>query len=122
GWQIYRWDGKTWSFVEPVAVLFADAAETNPVGLHFAGPSWQSLDGSKAVGMAMERCTPDPNAIPWLLLGAASSAGQGNLDGVTYVQRVNTVGGLAPTAPGASTGDVARVPYTAEYFFYRPHP
>lgn len=122
GWQIYRWDGKIWSFVAPAAVLFADAAETNPVGLHFAGPSWQSLDGSKAVGKVMERCTPDPNAIPWLLLGAASSTGSGTLDGVNYVQRLYTVGGTAPTTPGASAGEVVRVPYTAEYLFYRAHP
>lgn len=121
GLQIYRWDGTTWTFVAPVALLFADAAGTNAVGFHFAGPSWESVDGSKVVGMVMERCTPDPNAIPWLLLGAASNAGPGTLDRVTYVQRVNTVGGVAPAAPGASTGEVARVPYTAEYFFYRAH-
>jgi hypothetical protein len=69
--------------------------------------------------MVMERCTPDPNSIPWLLLGAASNAGTGVFDRVTYVQRVNTVGGNAPTAPGASAGEVVRVPYTAEYIFYK---
>ena len=38
---------------------------------------------------------------------------------VTFIQRVHTTGGLAPSAPGFSTGAEARVPYTAEYFFYR---
>jgi hypothetical protein len=122
GLQIYRWDGTTWTFVAPVALLFADAAGTDAVGLHFAGPSWESVDGSKAVGMVMERCTPDPDSIPWLLLGAASNQGPGTFAQVTYIQRVNTVGGNAPTNPGASSGEVARVPYTAQYYFYRAHP
>jgi hypothetical protein len=38
---------------------------------------------------------------------------------VTYVQRVNTTGGLRPAAPGSSIGAVVEVPYTAEYYFYR---
>jgi len=37
---------------------------------------------------------------------------------VSSIQRVNTVGGRAPTAPG-SPGEVRNVPYSAEYFFYR---
>jgi hypothetical protein len=122
GYQIYRWDGTTWAFVAPVALLFADATGTDAVGFHFAGPTWESIDGSKVAGKAMERCTPDPNSIPWLLLGATSNAGTGIFAPVTYVQRVNTVGGNAPTTPGASAGEVARVPYTAEYVFYHPHP
>ena len=41
-------------------------------------------------------------------------------NGVSFIQRVNTVGGgLAPSDPGGLLGEVARVPYTAEYFFYR---
>jgi hypothetical protein len=38
---------------------------------------------------------------------------------VTYIQRVNTVGGKAPTVSGGVAGEMARVPYTAEYFFYK---
>jgi hypothetical protein len=71
------------------------------------------------VGAVLERATPDPNAIPWLLLEAVSSEGPGPFGGVTYVQRMNTVGGKAPAAPGAVLGEVARVPYVAEYYFYR---
>jgi hypothetical protein len=122
GWQIYRWDGMSWSFVTPAAVLFADAAETTPVGLHYTGPTWESLDGSKVAGTAITKCTPDPSAIPWLLLGAVSNTGPAGSTPVTYIQRLNTVGGTAPTAPGTSAGEVARVPYTAEYYFYRAHP
>ena len=40
--------------------------------------------------------------------------------GTTFIQRVNTTGGKAPSTDGAFVGQVARVPYTADYFFYRP--
>jgi len=71
------------------------------------------------VGRVLERATPDPDAIPWLLLEAVSSEGPGIFDGVTYIQRVDTVGGKAPADPGDFVGEMARVPYTAEYYFYR---
>jgi len=117
--QIYRWNGASWTFVAPEAVLFADAGEDGAVGIHYAGPTWESVSGSKVVGMVLERCTPDPDAIPWLWLGAVSNEGPGIFHQVTFIQRVNTVGGNAPTDPGDFPGEVARVPYTAEYFFYR---
>ena len=119
GVQIYRWDGTSWIFVAPEAVLFADAGDDGVVGIHFGGPTWQSNSGSKVVGKLIDFCTPDPSAIPWVLLGAASTEGPGIFDGVTYVQRLNTVGGKAPTAPGDFPGQMARVPYTADYVFYR---
>ncbi|WP_406695125.1 DUF3455 domain-containing protein [Singulisphaera sp. Ch08] len=118
GVQIYRWNGESWDFVAPAAVLFANSSEDSAVGMHFAGPTWQSVGGSKVVGTVIEHCTPDPDAIPWLLLGAASTEGPGLFRRVTYIQRLNTVGGKAPNHPGAFPGDVARVPYTADYFFY----
>ncbi len=119
GVQIYRWNGTSWSFVEPSAVLFADAKGKGAVGSHYAGPTWLSVSGSKVVGTVLERCTPDPNAIPWLLLGAVSADGPGVFQGTTYIQRVNTVGGNAPSNPRSVTGEVVNVPYTAEYLFYR---
>jgi len=119
GVQVYRWDGAKWTFVEPVATLFADQDYHGKVGIHYAGPTWQTNSGSKVVGARLAACSPDPTAIPWLLLQAVSSEGPGVLESVTYIQRVNTTGGLAPTAPGASTGATVQVPYTAEYFFYR---
>jgi Protein of unknown function (DUF3455) len=119
GVQIYRWSGTSWVFVAPEAVLYADAGDHGVVGIHFGGPTWQSNSGSKVVGTVIDHCTPNPDAIPWLLLGAASTEGPGIFDHVTYLQRVNTVGGKAPTDPGAFPGQVARVPYSADYFFYR---
>jgi Protein of unknown function (DUF3455) len=119
GVQIYRWTGTTWAFVAPEALLFAGDEEDDPVGIHYAGPTWESVSGSYVVGAVLQRCTPDPDAIPWLLLKAVDSEGPGIFDRVTYIQRVNTVGGLAPAEPGDFPGEVVRVPYTAEYFFYR---
>jgi hypothetical protein len=123
GVQIYRWNGASWSFVAPEALLFADAGGNGLVGIHYGGPTWESVSGSKVVGDGpnAKRCTPDPDAIPWLLLEVVSSEGPGIFHRVTYIQRVNTVGGLAPTDPGDFVGEEARVPYTTEYFFYREH-
>lgn len=119
GVQIYRWDGTSWVFVAPEATLFADAGYHGDVGIHYAGPTWQSNSGSKVIASRLEGCTPDPSAIPWLLLQTVSSKGPGIFHRVTYIQRVNTTGGLAPTDPGPFTGAEAQVPYTAEYYFYR---
>jgi hypothetical protein len=119
GVQIHRWKGSSWSFVGPSAVLSADAEGQSTVGIHYSGPTWESVSGSKVVGTVQKRCTPDPNAIPWLSLGAVSSEGSGGFRGVTFIQRVNTVGGNVPSSPGAFPDEVARVPYSAEYLFYR---
>jgi hypothetical protein len=117
GVQIYRWNGASWVFVGPEAWLFDQDGDV--VGIHYAGPTWESASGSKVVGAVIARATPDPGSIPWLLLGAVSSEGPGIFHRVTYIQRVNTVGGKAPAEPGDFPGEVARVPYTADYYFYR---
>jgi len=122
GVQIYRWDGMSWVFVGPEAVLYADAGENGVVGTHYAGPTWESNSGSKVVGTVEKRAFPDADSIPWLRLKMVSSEGPGIFDRVTYIQRVNTEGGIAPDEPGDFPGDEARVPYTAEYYFYRAHP
>lgn len=118
GVQVYRWTGASWVLFGPDAVLSADAEGKSTVGTHYVGPTWETNSGSKAVGTVIDRCTADPNAIPWLSL-AATSAGPGVLNGVTFIQRVNTVGGKAPSSGGSFTGQEITVPYSAEYFFYR---
>lgn len=120
GVQIYRWNGTSWDFVAPVASLFAEPGYFGEVGSHYVGPTWESKSGSKFVGKRVlgTGCTPDPSAIAWLLLEKVSSGGPGIFGSVTYIQRVNTTGGVAP-APGSTVGEVQEVPYTAEYYFYR---
>ena len=119
GVQIYQWSGTGWAFVGPMATLYADAGYDSQVGIHYGGPTWESNSGSKVVGAVLKRCPGAPNAIPWLLLRAVSADGPGVFNGVTHIQRVNTVGGNAPAGAGTVVGETANVPYTAEYFFYR---
>ena len=108
-----------WVFKAPEAVLYD--ANGNQIGRHYAGPTWESNDGSKAVGETKaHRDSPDVNAIPWLLLSVRSASGAGALGRTLSVQRLDTVGGKAP-ADGCSptqAGNVARVPYSARYYFY----
>ena len=119
GVQIYRWNGVSWDFVAPSARLFADPEYHSEVGIHYVGPTWESNSGGKVVASRLEGCAPDPTAIPWLLLQKAWTEGPGIFDRVTYIQRVNTAGGLPPTGPGPFIGAEEEVPYTAEYYFYR---
>ena len=119
GVQIYRWSGASWVFVAPRATLYSDPNRRGVVGSHYAGPTWESVSGSTVVGTVAKRCTPNQSAIPWLLLDAVSSAGPGVFRGVTQIQRVNTMGGVAPATAGTVLDEIAEVPYSAEYFFYR---
>lgn len=121
GVQIYRWNGTEWSFAAPAANLYADADLQGQIGVHYAGPMWESNSGSRVVAARVSGtgCTPDATAIPWLLLQTVSTEGAGIFKKVTYIQRVDTNGGLPPAIPGTTVGEEARVPYTAEYYFYR---
>ena len=121
GVQIYRWDGTRWAFVGPEAVLYHGDDDTAEMGVHYAGPTWESVSGSKVVASVVDRAIVDPDSIPWLLLKASSSEGPGVFDGVTFIQRLNTVGGNAPGGPGEYVGEVVEVPYAADYDFYRAH-
>lgn len=121
GVQIYRWNGATWDFVAPLATLFAEPNYFGEVGTHYMGPKWESKSGSKVEARRVPGtgCTPDPTAVAWLLLAKYETAGSGIFDSVTFIQRVNTKGGVTPTDPGSTVGEVKDVPYTAEYYFYR---
>jgi len=118
GFQIYTWDGSSWGTAVPDATLFD--ADGNIVATHFAGPTWQSNSGSKVVGRVIQpTVTVDTNAIPWVRLQAVTAEGPGIFAETTFIQRVNTTGGKAPSVDGAFVGQVAEVPYTADYFFYK---
>jgi hypothetical protein len=109
GVQIYRWTGTSWVLSAPSAVLYEDADLEDAIGVHYAGPTWQSVSGSKVVGTVLDRCTADPNAIQWFLLGAVASDGPGIFDRVTFIERVNTVGGLAPSYSGSVVGELVNI-------------
>ena len=117
GVQIYRWNGTKWDFVGPQAVLFDEEGEV--VAIHYEGPTWESNSGSWVKGAVSKRSSPDPDAIDWLLLERTSSSGPGIFGRATHIQRIHTVGGLMPSEPGTVVGEEARVPYAADYVFYR---
>lgn len=126
GVQIYECRAKKdqpeayeWTFVAPEADLFD--VRGNKIGRHYAGPHWESNDGSKIVGTVKERADASAaDAIPWLLLAAKSTGSEGSFSKVTSIQRVNTVGGVAPKTgcSQAAAGTPARITYTADYYFF----
>lgn len=135
--------GVTWKFLGPQATLFqtfkGDVFQqttthflaANPSENGLARPSWQhSFDTSQVWGRVLASSNDsgyvEAGAIPWLLLEVAGSqrgpAGGSYLTQTTFIQRLNTSGGIAPaTGCSQSTdiGTVVLVPYTTDYFFYK---
>ncbi len=112
-------EGYEWAFVAPEADLFD--AGGNRIGRHYAGPQWESNDGSKVLGTVTQRAdAPAADAIPWLLLATKSVGSEGSFGKVTSIQRVSTSGGVAPKAgcSQATAGKLARIDYTADYYFF----
>jgi hypothetical protein len=108
-----------WTLKRPDATLF-DAANAE-AGKHGAGPSWTAKDGSSVTGAKLAQAdAPLPDAVPWLLLKATSTAGHGRLGTVTFIQRLATKGGKAPATgcDAAHAGAELRVGYSADYYFY----
>jgi len=123
GVQIYKWNVVTqkWDLFGPQAGLFAEENYFGEIGSHYVGPTWESKSGSKVEARRVDGtgCTPDTTAIAWLLLKQVRVEGAGIFSKVTFIQRVNTTGGLAPSTPGAYDGEIKESSYTAEYYFYR---
>jgi hypothetical protein len=120
GVQIYvcsvKGAANEWDFKAPEAELID--AQGRPLK-HYAGPTWEAPDGSKAVGKVLaSEPAPKPGAIPWLLLSTESS-GPGVLAGTRFAQRVFTSGGIGPAGACPTAGAERRVDYTADYIFYK---
>ena len=107
-----------WIFKSPQAILFDTSGHA--AVRHGAGPSWEAEDGSRIQGHVLaQRPSTTPASIPQLLLETRSTAGNGSLSSIRYVQRVHTVGGLAPSAPCSTEHETGSSPYLADYIFYR---
>jgi hypothetical protein len=107
-----------WVFKAPRATLFDEHGIA--VIEHSAGPSWAASDGSRIEGRVLAQTPSDtPDSVPQLLLRAHSTGTEGRLSTVRYVQRVNTVGGMKPSAPCAAEHELGSSPYLATYVFYQ---
>jgi hypothetical protein len=116
----------TWLNTDPEATLFRTNGASKPFGTHFLNfatgrPVWQLKDGSSVEAVRRVTVPGGAGNIAWLLLEAAATAEGPDGDRLartTWVQRLNTSGGVAPAGtctPGAKTA----VPYETDYFFWR---
>lgn len=111
-----------WAFVAPEADLFDGSGRL--IGRHGAGPFWRHEDGSGFTGSVLSRAdAPRAHAIPWLLLAAKTEGGRsGAFERVSSVQRLNTVGGVAPGSgcTASTLGQQVRMAYRADYVMFAP--
>ena len=105
-----------WQFREPIATLILDG---KTVGRHYAGPNWELADSSAVIAKLAGRAPgATPKDIPWLKLEVTERRGNGKLSGVTTVQRINTVGGVAEGAC-SQAGTFLNAPYSTDYVFLK---
>ncbi len=107
-----------WVFVGPDAALKAGG---KAVGKYYGPPAtWLSDDGSKVTGKQLAVASNGAANIPLQLVEATSVGGEGLLKPVSHIQRLNTVGGIAPakTCDAASKGAKEVVGYKADYVYY----
>jgi hypothetical protein len=128
--------GVAFTLFTPQATLFNDQGEQ--LITHFASPNpveggtvrvtWQdSRDTSSVWAKLVKAAVVRTDSIAWVLLNVKDTGTQAGPTGdrmtkTTFIQRVNTVGGLAPAVGCLSTADLghqAFIPYTADYFFYK---
>jgi hypothetical protein len=123
-----------WTLFTPQATLLSEQGEQltthffspNPVEGGIIRVTWEdSRDTSTVWAGLVASASVSPNAIAWLLLQVvgtqAGPTGGHTLSGTTFIQRVNTVGGLAPSTGCHLPTDIGKkafVPYTADYFFF----
>ena len=109
-----------WVFVGPNAVL--NARDGKQVGKYYGPPAtWESMDGSKLTATQLAVAPSGAGNLPYQLVKANPAMGNGMMNGTTYIQRVATRGGVAPTAAcgAANMGAKQVVQYQADYIFYR---
>ena len=109
-----------WTFAGPDAKLWD--ANKKEVGKYYGGPTWESTDGSKVTGKQLAVSPSVAGAIPLQLVQAAPTTGTGAMADVTYIQRLKTVGGVAPATPAcaaANVGAKTTAGYTADYVFFK---
>jgi uncharacterized protein DUF3455 len=131
--------GFAWLLFTPEATLFS--ANDKQLTTHFFSPNpsengtiratWQDSRDTSTVWAKLIHSSSDSNfveagAVPWLSLAVVpppdGASGHGTLTPTTFIQRLNTHGGVAPSTGCAGLEDVgakAFRPYSADYFFYK---
>jgi hypothetical protein len=128
-----------WTFRGPLATLFVGngdqvmthALSPNPAQSGALRATWQDSKDSSAIWAVATQIYAEsdyvaPGAIPWLKLEIVGRQygplGGDRLVKTRVIQRVNTVGGVAPAEGCTAAGDVGKrayVPYSTDYVFYR---
>ncbi|SPE31759.1 conserved exported hypothetical protein [Burkholderiales bacterium] len=122
GSQIFRCEsqaaGPRWIYRLPEAELRDVQGEL--VVHHGANLSFEHVDGSRVFGEIVDHVpSPNDDSLPWLLL-KTRAYGPGALSVITYVERINTVGGMPPArCEAAQLNQVLRVPFSADFVFFR---
>ncbi len=123
GYQIYQCrlqDGQYhWQLTGPDATLFNEQGTL--VGSHFIGPKWTYRDNSIVAGRLIQKFTaPHHSAIPWLLVKGINHQGTGLFNTVSFINRMNTQGGVKPNTGCNSNhlGSERAIAYQADYLFY----
>lgn len=109
----------SWFFVAPEVTLYEG---TRAAGRHTAvGQFDWDNDRTSVVGMLRATQPAGPDNLPWAAMRAVPTGAGGMFAGATTIQRVNTVGGVAPAAGcgAANVGGETRVNYSADFYFYR---
>lgn len=121
-WKCENKKGKAaWEFAGPRAIL-TDAEGKHKVSYYGGPATWESLDSSVITGEQLATSpSKDAGSIPMQLVKANESPRDGELKGVTYIQRINLNGGKAP-AEGCTLDKVGHtmiVNYSGDYLFWK---
>ena len=116
----------TWLFTDPVADLYKERGARRFVGSHHLNfatgrPVWEYKDGSSVEAARKVSVPAGTGNIPELLLEAFATSGGDDGDRLartTWVQRLNTSGGVAP-AGTCTPGNTIAVPYATDYAFWK---
>src|SRR5262245_6976842 len=116
----------TWLFTDPEATLYKATGTPQAIGTHYLDfatgrPVWRLMDGSSVEAARAASASGGAGNIAWLLLqGVVTGSGPDGerLAATTWVQRLNTTGGVMPAGTG-TPGATPAVPYTADYFCWR---
>lgn len=110
-----------WVLMSPKANLL-DLAGKDVIA--YSGPpaTWTHIDGSRIIGNQVSVAPNGEYNLPLQLSRAEPSPSAGALQGISFIQRIKTKGGVEKTKPCTTmnAGEKVTLPYQADYIFWRP--